>query len=64
MCLNKVNRYAWYIGRGVNRDIVRRIIIDCKFTRTRFDVELRAVGYLGYPLNAEACGKHQSAFPG
>ena len=28
MCLYKVNRYAWYIGRGVNRDIVRRLIID------------------------------------
>ena len=29
-------------------------LLALAFTRTRFDVEFTAVGYLGYPLNADA----------
>ena len=52
MCLYEFNRYAWYISGCVYGDIVRRMIIFSGVIRPRF--EFKGMGYLGYPLIADA----------
>ena len=63
MCLYKVNRYEWYIGCGVNRDIVRRIIIDSDVYSYALCRRVESCGISGIPTHGRRVESTKVRFP-
>ena len=64
MCLYNVNRYAWYIGHVVNRDIVRRLIINSGVYSYAIGRRVESCGISRIPTNGRRVESIKSAFPG
>ena len=63
VCLYKVNRYAWYIGRGDDRDVVRRIIIYSGVYSYALWRRVESCGISGIPSHGGRVESIEARFP-